>query len=155
MFKHVSRGLLIVAMSGAVVLGGAGMAHAASVSAASTSTKLDYNIVQNFNPSGSVTDVTNVVYNGKGKLTGKGNDVNDHCTFVFNGTVRKGGVTNFTMTFDAGTPCAGVIVTYTGTLKATSGSGTFTSTNGGSGTWTASDPSSSVVSGGAGRGNKA
>lgn len=150
--RRLSRGLLIAAVSGAALVGGAGMAHATSPDAGGT--KLDYNIVQHFNPSGSVTDVTGILYN-KGVLIGKGKDIQDVCTFVLKGTVRKGGAAHFTMTFDQGTPCAGVVVTYKGTLAQTSGQGTFTSTNGGNGTWTASDPTSSTASGGAGRGNKA
>ena len=139
----VSRGLVAVALGSAIAFSG-GMVHAATPDAGAT---LDYTIQQKGSAGQLDVIKANIVYNA-GKLSGTGVDtsVPGTCPGKFAGTDNKGKA-NFTLTFKTGSPCSGVVVTFKGVLKKTSGSGTWTNTNGFNGNWTAADPSSSSPAG--------
>ncbi len=154
----VPSAIAVTAISGLIVFGG-GVSHASASVATSavhaapaTTQRLDYNIIQHFTGGFVVTDTTRMV-NTNGTLTGSGHDIQDNCNFTVSGTL-SGSTANFTMNFNSGV-CNGVVVTYTGTLHVKSGHGTFTSTNGNSGTWTAGDRKLDASSAGVGRGNRA
>lgn len=119
-------------LGGMLTAGGVPLVNAASIAPA-TSTMLDYTIHQ-----GPIIDVVSLTETS-GELTGTGMSSN-HCMGTITGLLI-GGHTNFTLTFTTG-PCSGIAVTFVGLLTTTGGRGTWTDTQGASGVWLASDPTS-------------
>lgn len=129
-FRSLVTGLTL--LGGALTAGAVPPVHAASIAPATT-TMLDYTIHQ-----GPIIDVVSLTETS-GELTGTGMSSN-HCMGTIAGLLI-GGHTKFTLSFTTG-PCSGIAVTFVGLLTTTGGRGTWTDTQGASGVWLASDPTS-------------
>ncbi len=103
---------------------------------ATTSTVLDYRLIQHFGPTITISDSVTMT-NTNGMLSGTAYNIQDKCTATVSGTLQ-GGIAAFTFRYGAGS-CAGRKVTFNGQLGPTAGAGTFITNGGNRGTWNAGD----------------
>ena len=132
-YRSLVTGLAL--LGGVLTAGGVPLVHAAP-SGPATTTMLDYTIHQ-----GAAVDIV-ALTETNGTLTGRGAS-SAHCMGTIAGML-SGGHTKFTLTFTTGS-CSGVAVTFVGLLTTTGGRGTWTDTQGASGVWLASDPTSGAA----------